>query len=503
LLKKEKIMATTNSLNGSPLSVGTVVQPITETVQQIHLPEELMIKIFMHLNLEGIKACGLVCKYLNRVAGLNPFWRNLLQRDFSRYFDPNIKDFLQAYMQAYKKRHLFRANFPKVYRARDIPIRNMEIRACSAFAATSKRIAIGYNDGSIRITDKRADTWVSEDFRAHTDKINSLVFSGEEMLISGSEDHKVCLWDLNARVCVEHSLNHTSGVTSIIFRKKILISGARDGKVTFSSPSLLQKEQAVISCEVQPGSAITALAINDAFFFIGLSDGMIKSYDGDVCACFGDSKTFTATLFTGHTKPITSLVADDETLVSGSYDETIKFWDLKGNCTKTLETTGKTVHSLAIVEGRLVSSFFDVIKVWDLKTFGYITKLPIRCVYGLFTIVDDGQAILSIDGYTIYLVDFMADENQIFEELALLFDKMDKRAYKRFLNMPKIARIKIYEELYKIRKIPSIDDPWKYAEYSFQCTWKEHAQAIRNYLENQPAPTSTPSLAEKEESQTS
>ncbi len=79
-----------------------------------------------------------------------------------------------------------------------------------------------------------------------------------------------------------------------------------------------------------------------------------------------------AKTFYGHTDAVCSLaIAQSGELLSGSWDDTIKVWDLKsGQCLKTLEGHTSWVSCLAIApSGELISgSFDDTIKVWDLKS---------------------------------------------------------------------------------------------------------------------------------------
>ena len=70
---------------------------------------------------------------------------------------------------------------------------------------------------------------------------------------------------------------------------------------------------------------------------------------------------------TGHTRGVSCLAVIDGKLVSGSWDNTIKVWDLKTDqCLHTLTGHTDGVSSLAVIDGKLVSGSLDnTIKVWE------------------------------------------------------------------------------------------------------------------------------------------
>ncbi len=73
----------------------------------------------------------------------------------------------------------------------------------------------------------------------------------------------------------------------------------------------------------------------------------------------------------GHSGWINCLVMLNENkLASGSWDETIKIWDLpSGECEMTLKGHSHEIYALIFVEGKLISGSFDkTIKIWDPST---------------------------------------------------------------------------------------------------------------------------------------
>ncbi len=62
----------------------------------------------------------------------------------------------------------------------------------------------------------------------------------------------------------------------------------------------------------------------------------------------------------GHTNSVWSVGIKDNLIISGSYDKTIKIWDIEsGKCIKTLEGHTAYVRSVAIKDNLIISSSDD------------------------------------------------------------------------------------------------------------------------------------------------
>ncbi|MBS0604660.1 MAG: F-box/WD repeat-containing protein [Verrucomicrobia bacterium] len=107
---------------------------------------------------------------------------------------------------------------------------------------------------------------------------------------------------------------------------------------------------------------VFSLALDGQTLFSGSFDNTIKIWNLNTNTC-------TATL-QGHNGPVCSLALDGQLLISGSYDRTVKIWDLSTNtCIATLEGYNSPVFSLALDGQRLFSGSYDgTIKIWDLTT---------------------------------------------------------------------------------------------------------------------------------------
>lgn len=68
----------------------------------------------------------------------------------------------------------------------------------------------------------------------------------------------------------------------------------------------------------------------------------------------------------GHSEAVLALALTPTQLVSGSYDATLRFWDLgSGRCTRKCEGHGDAVRVLAAADGHVFSGSYDgTIGIW-------------------------------------------------------------------------------------------------------------------------------------------
>ena len=122
---------------------------------------------------------------------------------------------------------------------------------------------------------------------------------------------------------------------------------------------------------------ITALALTGTLIVGGVGDGSLIGWDPSV-----DAQDHL--LFGGHAEHISSLAAssDGTLIVSGSWDTTVKVWDLAScACLRTLQGHQDGVSCVTLMEVTptdvyVVSGGSDrVIKVWDLASGAYVQDL--------------------------------------------------------------------------------------------------------------------------------
>lgn len=179
--------------------------------------------------------------------------------------------------------------------------------------------------------------WQSESYilkqQGHLDSMNALVYSPDgQKIITAADDGKIKVWDTNSGFCIVTFTEHKSGVTACEFSKRgnVLFTSSLDGSVrawdliryrnfrTFTAPSRLSFS----SLAVDPSGEIICAGSQDApdIHIWSVQTGQLLDR------------------LAGHEGPVSSLsfAADGGYLVSGSWDHTVRVWDIYGR-TQTSE----------------------------------------------------------------------------------------------------------------------------------------------------------------------
>jgi len=147
----------------------------------------------------------------------------------------------------------------------------------------------------------------------HTNYISCLQFYMHG-LASGSGDHTIKIWDLRSGVCHRTFSGHKGPVTCVQFDDKKLLSGSKDNSVQIWD---LRTGNSLKRVQVQ--APVSSLKFDDSYLVVAV-DKFIEVYHTH---SFEEHKRFS-----GHTAGITSLAMSEDTLISGSYDNSIKIWSL-------------------------------------------------------------------------------------------------------------------------------------------------------------------------------
>ncbi|XP_053398750.1 periodic tryptophan protein 2 homolog [Mercenaria mercenaria] len=212
------------------------------------------------------------------------------------------------------------------------------------FNKTGDWIAFGCSGlGQLLVWEWQSETYVLKQ-QGHYNNMNCVVYSPDgQNLATGGDDGKVKVWNTSSGFCFVTFTEHLGGITGVVFNQngQVVLSSSLDGTVrafdlnryrnfrTFTSPRPAQ-----FSCiTIDPSGDIVCAGAQDTFevFVWSMQTGRLLE------------------VLAGHEGPVSSLsFSPTETLLaSGSWDKTVKLWDVFEN-KGAKETLGVSSDVLAV-----------------------------------------------------------------------------------------------------------------------------------------------------------
>lgn len=279
-----------------------------------------------------------------------------------------------------------------------------------AFRPNGRELASGGCDRMVKVWDLDSGQCTNT-FEGHQDWIHAVVYApklGEadshkgQILASCSVDRTIKLWDVDRRQCLNTLVGHDGPVWSIAF--------SPDGRTLASS----SEDLTIKLWDVSSGRCQQTLCGHAApIWSIAFSpDGQtLASGSADLTMRLWDlSSQKCLKIFQGHTNWVYAVSyipntfnphgnsCDSYTLASGSFDRTIKIWDLdSGQCSTTLSGHDGPIFSIGLSpDGHTLasSSTDETIKLWDIQTGEYLKTIRSLRPY-------EGMNITGVTGITL------------------------------------------------------------------------------------------------------
>lgn len=356
------------------------------------LPAEIAGIVLSHLDYKDLCASAQVCKSWSHLLRTNDqVWRNLLEAD-GYQITPSDVSLLEgnsdkcrgkktsvetqngvpgssdnhnekSYKALYSRRMVRKNNWfnPRAQPRRiQIPCRDQEVITCLEF--DEDRIIAG-SDGNqqISVYDTRSGALLHS-FTDHEGGVWALKCVGKNTLVSGSTDHTVRVWNVNKNKCTHVFRGHTATVRCLDVIMPVPITD-----------SLGQTHLAPERPIIVTGSRDATLRM---WYLPQEDDPEWFSADNYV---HSETDPYYIRTLTGHTNPVRAVSGYGNTIVSGSYDKTVRVWDLDtGKC--RWELLGHTERVYAAVidpeKDRCISASMDWhVNIWDLKNGSLLYSL--------------------------------------------------------------------------------------------------------------------------------
>ncbi|KAJ8126471.1 hypothetical protein O1611_g7167 [Lasiodiplodia mahajangana] len=264
-----------------------------------------------------------------------------------------------------RKLHLFKSLYRRHYMIRKSWTSGKVKPGHVAFAAHPRhvitclqfdddKIITGSDDMLIHVYDTKTGK-LRRRLEGHEGGVWALQYEGN-VLVSGSTDRSVRVWDIEKGLCTQVFYGHTSTVRCL----QILMP-TKTGKVEDGQNVMVPAKPLIIT-----GSRDSQLRV------WRLPDAGSRRYiQTGPPANDADCPYFIRTL-QGHTHSVRAIAAHADTLVSGSYDNTVRVWRIStGETVHVLQGHTQKVYSvvLDVERNRCISGSMDsFVKIWDLGT---------------------------------------------------------------------------------------------------------------------------------------
>lgn len=267
---------------------------------------------------------------------------------------PSLRS-LHLYKTLYQRHHLIRKSWmQEETRPHHITFRAHGRHVVTCLQFDTDKILTGSDDTNINVYDTKTGALRTR-LEGHEGGVWALQYEGN-ILVSGSTDRSVRVWDIERGKCMQVFQGHTSTVRCLVILKPTVVGKNPDGSSIF-----MPKEPLIIT-----GSRDFSLRVWKL-----PKTGDPPIFQAGPPANDHDNPYFVRAL-TGHHHSVRAIAAHADTLISGSYDCTVRVWKIStGEVVYRLQGHTQKVYSVVLdhARNRCISGSMDyLVKVWSLET---------------------------------------------------------------------------------------------------------------------------------------
>ena len=274
---------------------------------------------------------------------------------------PSLQN-MHLYKSLYRRHHLIRRNWMyEDTKPRHLAFCAHDTHVVTCLQFDTDKILTGSDDNNINVYDTKTGALRAK-LVGHEGGVWALQYQGNT-LVSGSTDRSVRVWDIEKGEERQVFRGHTSTVRCLQIVTPTKIGENAEGK-----PIMMPKYPLIIT-----GSRDSTLRVwrlpkpEDAAFNQNEADA-----DIDECPYF-------VRTLTGHQHSVRAIAAHADTLVSGSYDCTVRVWKIStGETVHRLQGHTQKVYSVVLdhARNRCISGSMDnMVRIWSLDTGSLIYTL--------------------------------------------------------------------------------------------------------------------------------
>lgn len=271
----------------------------------------------------------------------------------------------QLGLQGLRKLHLFKSLYRRHYLLQRswtsgkvephhfaFPAHPAHVITCLQF--DDDKILTGSDDTLIHVYDTKTGV-LRKKLEGHEGGVWALQYEGN-VLVSGSTDRSVRVWDIEKGLCTQVFHGHTSTVRCLQILMPEMAGRTEKGK-----PIMVPEKPLIITGSRDSQLRVWRLPEQGSKRYIQTGP---PANDAD-CPYF-------VRVLGGHTHSVRAIAAHQDTLVSGSYDNTVRVWKIStGETVQRLQGHSMKVYSVVLdhKRNRCISGSMDnYIKIWSLET---------------------------------------------------------------------------------------------------------------------------------------
>lgn len=267
---------------------------------------------------------------------------------------PSLKD-LHLFKSLYRRHYMIRGSWMKEeVKPRHIAFQAHDRHVVTCLQFDPDKIITGSDDANINVYDTRTGALRST-LRGHEGGVWALQYEGN-ILVSGSTDRSVRVWDIENGRQTHVFQGHTSTVRCLQILLPVKVGETADGK-----DIMMPKRPLIITGSRDSNLRVWKLPQASDPYYYSAGAPMDDT----------DCPYFVRTL-SGHGHSVRAIAAHADTLVSGSYDATIRVWKIStGDVIHKLQGHTSKVYSVVLdhARNRCISGSMDnLVKIWSLET---------------------------------------------------------------------------------------------------------------------------------------
>ncbi|ETN43690.1 uncharacterized protein HMPREF1541_02849 [Cyphellophora europaea CBS 101466] len=264
-------------------------------------------------------------------------------------------DSMHLYKSLYRRHYLIRKNWMcEDTKPRHIAFRAHDTHVVTCLQFDTEKILTGSDDNNINVYDTQTGALRAK-LIGHEGGVWALQYEGNT-LVSGSTDRSVRVWDIKKGEQRQVFRGHTSTVRCLQ-----VVTPVETGKNAEGKPIMTPRQPLIITGSRDSTLRVWKLPRPEDPLFIQ------DENDNDVDDC----PYFVRTL-TGHQHSVRAIAAYADTLVSGSYDCTVRVWKIStGETVHRLQGHTQKVYSVVLdhERNRCISGSMDnMVRIWSLDT---------------------------------------------------------------------------------------------------------------------------------------